>query len=101
MSALTCRKYPPYYRLTCVDIDYMAGMPSSPKELPQSFGAILMKPSALVPVMMSLAALADVVVSIAIFGIVHVVLQRQAGGLLGLRVHEVEPAGTVQGKAFD
>ena len=58
-------------RLTCVDIDYMAAMPSSPKELPQSFGAILMKPSGLVPLMMSLAALADVVVSIAIFGIVH------------------------------
>ena len=27
-------------------------------------------------------------------------LQRRAGGLLGLRVHEVEPTGTVQGTAF-
>jgi hypothetical protein len=52
-------------------MDYMAGMPSSPKELPQSFGSIVKKPSALVPLVMSLAALADVVVSIAIFGVVH------------------------------
>jgi hypothetical protein len=49
----------------------MAGMPNSRKELPQSFGAIVKKPSALVPLVMSLAALADVVVSIAIFGVVH------------------------------
>jgi transposase-like protein len=29
------------------------------------------------------------------------VLQRRAGGLLGLRVHEAEPAGTVQGTHFE
>jgi hypothetical protein len=28
------------------------------------------------------------------------VLQRRAGGLLGLRVHDAEPAGTVQGTAL-
>jgi hypothetical protein len=65
------RSLPPHYRLAYVDTDYMAGMPSSPKELPQSFGGIVKKPSALVPLMMSLAALAEVVVSIAIFGVVH------------------------------